>query len=108
MSNNELNILFTELFGIDIEESKFRKFAFKKKFIKILSKLKGKELYNTLSKVVEVLDSKDLSHYKNLKYDLKKYKRVHVNSSYVILFYDDKTKKVYFVDYSHHDKIYKK
>lgn len=32
----------------------------------------------------------------------------HVNNSNVILFYDDVNKKVYFIDYEHHDKIYKK
>jgi len=50
---------------------------------------------------------KNLNHYKNLRYDLKKYKRVYVNDSFVVLFFgDDGT--VSFVDYEHHDKIYKK
>jgi len=58
------------------------------------------------NKIDEILNSTDLNHYKNLTRDLKKYKRVHVNNSYVILFFgDDDT--VYFVDYAHHDIIYK-
>ena len=76
-------------------------------FKKQLRKIKGKELQNVLNKRDEILKSKDISHYKNLSKTLKKYKRVHVNNSYVILFFgDDKT--VYFVDYEHHDTIYKR
>ncbi|PIN75644.1 addiction module toxin RelE [Candidatus Woesearchaeota archaeon CG10_big_fil_rev_8_21_14_0_10_37_12] len=75
-------------------------------FRKQLKKIKGQELQNTLNKIDEILNSTDLNHYKNLTRDLKKYKRVHVNNSYVILFFgDDDT--VYFVDYAHHDIIYK-
>lgn len=73
---------------------------------KKLKKLKGQELNNLLNKIDEILEIKDLDFYKNLKYDLKKFKRVHVNNSYVILFFGDNT-IVYFVDYSHHDNIYK-
>jgi len=65
-------------------------------FTKKLRKLKGKEFLNVDSKMSEILEISDLSHYKNLKNVLKKYKRVHVNNSYVILFFgDDGT--VYFV-----------
>ena len=75
-------------------------------FKKRLEKLKGKELQNILKKRDEILSSKNLNHYKNLTQELKKYKRVHVNDSYVILFFgNDGT--VYFVDYAHHDEIYK-
>lgn len=107
MPTNELKELFYQLFKIDITSSKFRDFDFEKKFEKKISKLKGKEVLNILDKIIEILSAKDLEHYKNLRYDLKKYRRVHVNKSYVIIFYDDLTKKVYFVDYDHHDKIYK-
>ncbi len=75
-------------------------------FRKKLSKVKGKELQNIQSKITEILNLDSLDHYKNLKHTLKKFKRVHVNNSYVILFFgDDGT--VYFVDYAHHDSIYK-
>lgn len=107
MSNNKLKEIFYQLFNIDITSSKFRDFDFEKKFEKKVSKLNGKEVLNILNKIIEIISAKDLEHYKNLRYDLKKYRRVHVNKSYVIIFYDDSTKKVYFVDYDHHDKIYK-
>ncbi len=76
-------------------------------FKKKLKKLKGKELRNVLNKKDEILKRKDINFYKNLRYDLKHFKRVHVNDSYVILFkgFED---VIYFIDYEHHDKIYKK
>ena len=69
-------------------------------------KLKGQDLTNFLSKIDEILSISDLNFYKNLKHDLKKYKRVHVNNSYVILFFGDDA-LVYFVDYLNHDLAYK-
>jgi mRNA-degrading endonuclease RelE of RelBE toxin-antitoxin system len=75
-------------------------------FRKQLKKIKGKELQNILNKRDEILNCKDITHYKNLSHDLKKYKRVHVNNSYVILFIGDDI-IVYFIDYEHHDAIYK-
>ena len=58
-------------------------------FKKQLKKIKGKELQNILNKRDEILKSEDLDHYKNLSKDLKKFMRVHVNNSYVILFFGD-------------------
>ena len=84
-----------------------RKRKYSNLFKKALDKINGKELQNILKKRDEILNSDDLNHYKNLRYDLKKYKRVHVNDSYVVLFFGDDD-IVYFIDYEHHDKIYKK
>ena len=61
---------------------------------------------NLLNKIDEIIRIKDLDFYKNLKYDLKKYKRVHINNSYVILFFGNDD-IVYFVDYITHDRAYK-
>ena len=83
-----------------------RKYSDSTLFKKKVSKLKGQDLFNVMNKVDEVLTCLDINHYKNLKYDFKKYKRVHVNDSYVILFFGEGG-RVYFVDYEHHDKIYK-
>jgi len=83
-----------------------REYRLGKKFEKKVKKLKGQELKNVISKIDDIINTKDLNHYKNLKYDLKKYKRVHVNTSFVIIFYDEKDKIIYFVDYAHHDKVY--
>lgn len=75
-------------------------------FNKKLNKLKGQELVNVLKKVEEIINIEDLDHYKNLKHGLKKSKRVHVNNSYVVLFFGDDG-IVYFVDYAYHDEVYK-
>ena len=75
-------------------------------FEKNTKKLKGQDLNNFLNKIDEILDIEDLNFYKNLKHDLKKYKRVHVNNSYVILFFGNDN-IVYFVDYLNHNKVYK-
>lgn len=75
-------------------------------FRKQVRKIKGQELQNILNKRDEILKCEDLTHYKNLSHNLKKYKRVHVNTSYVILFFGDDG-AVYFVDYEHHDLVYR-
>ena len=75
-------------------------------FNKKLSKLKGIELANVIKKVDEICTG-DLNHYKNLKHDLKKYKRVQINDSFIILFFDVNN-IVHFVDYAHHDVAYKR
>lgn len=75
MQKNEIRQLVLSLFEKDINEEKFRDFEFKKNFSKKILKTNGKELYNLLNKIIEILESNDLSFYKNLKYDLKKYKR---------------------------------
>jgi mRNA-degrading endonuclease RelE of RelBE toxin-antitoxin system len=75
-------------------------------FEKNTKKLKGQELNNFLNKFDEILTIDDLDFYKNLKHDLKKFKRVHVNNSYVILFFGDDN-IVHFVDYVSHDNAYK-
>ena len=72
-------------------------------FEKKLSKLKGTDLVKVIKKIDDIC-AKEISHFKNLKYDLKQYKRSHVNDSFVILFFDEKN-IVHFVDYAHHDVV---
>ena len=55
----------------------------------------------------EVLNILDIKHYKNLKYDLKLYKRVHVGSFVLVFRFDKENDLVYFTDFDHHDNIYK-
>ena len=78
---------------------------------KILSKLqkRDKQLYeNILNKINEVISNPDIEHYKNLKYDLKEYKRVQVGSFVLVFKYKKEEDLVYFDDFDHHDNIYKK
>ncbi|MBI4116298.1 addiction module toxin RelE [Candidatus Pacearchaeota archaeon] len=54
-------------------------------------------------------DSASIHHYKNLRHDLKEFKAVHIDSSFVLIFKVDlKRNFILFVDFDHHDKIYKK
>lgn len=46
-------------------------------------------------------------HYKNLRAPLQNLKRVHIDTSFVLVFSVDEAKKiVIFEDFDHHDKIY--
>ncbi|MFW6283119.1 MAG: type II toxin-antitoxin system RelE family toxin, partial [Minisyncoccales bacterium] len=61
-----------------------------------------------LNKIEEIINSYDIESYKNLRNNLKNYKRVHVGS-FVLIFRFDKLKKlIIFEDLDHHDKIYKR
>ena len=60
-------------------------------------------------KIKEVVNSNEITigHYKNLRYDLKEFKRVHIDKHFVLTFKVDLTKKaILFVDFDHHDNIY--
>jgi len=88
-----------------------RKFDFEKRLHQILKKLfkKDKKRYETVfKKIDEIINSSDIEHYKNFRRHLNKFKRVHVDSSFVLVFqYDKINDKVLFYDFDHHDKIYK-
>jgi len=78
---------------------------------RILKKLfkKDKATYEQIMKKInEVINSLDVEHYKNLRYDLSDYKRVHIGH-FVLIFKFNKTEnQIEFSDFDHHDVIYKK
>lgn len=82
-----------------------------KDFKKQLKKVKDKQSQeNIKSKMREIANTVEDNpdYYKNLKKPMQKYKRAHVNNSFVLIFRIDKeNKKVIFFDYSHHDSSYK-
>ena len=82
----------------------------KKKLEKIFRK--DRMRYEILMKKVEQIVSSDeftIEHYKNLRYDLKDWKRVHIDKSFVLTFsYDRKRKFILFLDFDHHDSIHKR
>ena len=64
-----------------------------------------------LRKVREIIDNnaKTIERYKNLRYDLKNIKRVHINSSFVLCVeVDKKHNLIRFLDLQYHNKVYKK
>jgi len=88
-----------------------RQYKKSRNFDRVLDKLqkKDKQLYeNLLNKMNEVLSSPDIEHYKNLRYDLKEYKRVQVGHFVLVFKYDKANNLIYFADFDHHDVIYKK
>ena len=70
---------------------------------------KNKSLYEqVLRKIGEVTNSSDVEHYKNLKYNMRDSKRVHIGNFVLVFQYDQKSNMVNFDDFDHHDKIYNK
>ena len=66
-----------------------RSFRIEKELLKELSKIKKKasKRYHIIkSKMQEILNVNSVDHYKNLKKPLQKYKRVHIDSSFVLIF----------------------
>ena len=62
-------------------------------------------------KVKQIINSDEITieHFKNLGYGLSDRKRVHIDKSFVLTFaYDKKRKFILFLDFDHHDNIYKK
>ncbi|MFO8015489.1 MAG: type II toxin-antitoxin system RelE/ParE family toxin [Candidatus Woesearchaeota archaeon] len=82
------------------------------KLIRILKKLykKNKQRYEaTLNKISEVTNSGNPDHYKNLSYDMKQFKRAHIDSHFVLIFKVDKNNNIIrFEDLQHHDMIYRR
>tara|TARA_Y100000310_G_C20097697_1_gene541243 strand:- start:5 stop:268 length:264 start_codon:yes stop_codon:yes gene_type:complete len=86
-----------------------REFEIKPQLKKKLKKINSKgKLFSEIikKKMQEILTCSDVNHYKNLRKPLQNYKRVHVRSSFVLIFRYEND-KVIFCDIDHHDKIYK-
>ena len=81
-------------------------------------KLKIRKLVNKDKKKVEIINKKikeiinndvvSIVRYKNLRYDLKEFKRVHIDNNFVLTFkVDVKNNFILFADLDHHDNVYK-
>jgi len=76
---------------------------------KIFNKIfkKDKALYEqVLKKIEEVMNSSDVEHYKNLRFDMKDKKRVHIGHFVLVFKFVKQENKIIFVDFDHHDNIY--
>jgi YafQ family addiction module toxin component len=77
------------------------------KLQKILKKLlkKDRKRYEiVLNKIDEIINS-DAERYKNLSHDMKDFKRVHIDSHFVLVFKVEGN-FIKFEDLKHHDHIY--
>tara|TARA_Y100000310_G_scaffold337898_1_gene426145 strand:+ start:677 stop:952 length:276 start_codon:yes stop_codon:yes gene_type:complete len=71
---------------------------------------KDRARVNILNKKIKEIidnDSTSIDRYKNCRYDLKEYKRVHIDKSFVLMFKINKEKNIiYFWKLKHHDEVY--
>lgn len=80
----------------------------------IIEKLAKKDQHRAeifYKKIRQIINSDEttIEHYKNLRHDLSDRKRVHIDKSFVLTFsFDRKRKFILFLDFDHHDSIYKK
>ena len=90
------------MFSFDLSDElkvKIRKLVKKDKKVAEAINKKIKEIINN--------DVKSIDRYKNLRYEMKHYKRVRMYSSFVLTFKVDKDNKfILFEDFEHHDKVY--
>ena len=86
-------------------------YGYSDKLRKILEKLskKNKVIYEQiLNKINEIINCENTEHYKNLKYDLKEFKGVHIGHFVLVFKHDKNSRLVSFEDFDHHDRIYLK
>jgi YafQ family addiction module toxin component len=77
----------------------------------ILNKLskKDKVMYErVLKKIEEIINSEDIEHYKNLRYDMKDRKRVHLGPFVLVFKLIEESDTISFVDFGHHDEVYER
>ena len=87
------------------------KFKTSEKLQGILKKLskKDRQAYDRiLAKIDEIVNSYDIEHYKNLRYNMKDSKRVHIGHFVLVFQFDKKNAEINFDDFDHHDNIYEK
>ncbi len=79
----------------------------------IIKKLNKKDRTKSIiisKKVQEIInnDNESIDRYKNLRYDLKDRKRVHIDKHFVLVFKVDKEHNfILFTDFDHHDNVYR-
>ncbi len=86
-----------------------RSFDIENKLHKTLQKLfkKDKKKYEIIwKKINEIINNFKIEHYKNLKYNLKGFKRVHIGHFVLVFKHDKENDKIIFHDFEHHDNIY--
>ncbi|MBN1156237.1 type II toxin-antitoxin system RelE/ParE family toxin [Candidatus Woesearchaeota archaeon] len=88
-----------------------RNYEIKPHLQEILNRLskKDKNTYErVLKKIEEVLECRDVEHYKNLRYDVEDRKRVHVGHFVLVFKLTKETDTISFLDFGHHDEMYER
>ena len=69
---------------------------------------KDKQVHSRiLAKMEEIITCDTIDHYKNLRYNMKDSKRVHIGHFVLVFQYNKEKKEIYFDDFDHHNNIYK-
>lgn len=84
-------------------------YEFSKELGRKLEKIrkKRKTIFDAvMKKIMEIKENPEA--YKMLKYEMSGYRRVHIMKSFVLIFrVDNKSNKIIFQDFDHHDRIYR-
>jgi len=90
------------MFDFDLsDELKLKLYKLGKKD-KVRAQIVNKKIREIISR-----DRESVDFYKNLRHDLKEYKRAHIGGSFVLVFKVDKAHNfILFSDLDHHDRIY--
>ncbi len=86
-------------------------YEYSEKLQDILKKLykKNKQLYEQiLKKISEIINSQNIEHYKNLRYNMKDSKRVHIGHFALVFNLNKRNNLISFEDFNHYDNIYLK
>lgn len=87
------------MYSLEIDENLLKK-------LEKLSKKNKKQVEIILKKADEIL--KEPHRYKNLRFPLNMWKRVHIDKHFVLAFsVDESNKTITLEDFDHHDNIYK-
>ena len=73
--------------------------------IEKLSKRDKLTYERVMKKIEEIVNNPNPDHYKNLTHELKDRKRVHIGHFVLVFKFADQ--KIEFLDFEHHDKIYR-
>jgi len=79
-----------------------------KKILKKLSKKDKKLFEQILKKIEEIINNYNVENYKNLRNNLKEYKRVHIGHFVLVFKFIKSENKIIFENFDHHDNIYDK
>ncbi|MFH1210289.1 MAG: type II toxin-antitoxin system RelE/ParE family toxin [archaeon] len=79
-----------------------------KAILERLSKKDKKLNEQVMKKIEEIVNCYDVEHYKNLKYEMKEQKRVHIGHFVLIFRLENEENEIKFIDFQHHDKVYKR
>jgi mRNA-degrading endonuclease RelE of RelBE toxin-antitoxin system len=77
----------------------------------VLNKLSKKDMVmyeRVMKKIEEILTIEDIEHYKNLRYDMKDQKRVHLGHFVLIFKFLKESNTISFMDFGHHDEVYER